>query len=570
MIEPTLGGGGALRSLKLRTTLPALFAAMAAISAVLGWVGYIYTTSLARDLQVTNEKWLLSAHLVDGLKTNIVSFRASEAARLLGAGEGITESENSFSLLEAAIGEGVKAYEKLMLSEEESVVFYDFRVAWDNYTIFHDRVVRLLNDDKGADARRLFSVESRESFEQASSLLQQLFSLNHTASQKQYEVALSLVADARLYITLLVLAALVVTAVVASLVQSRIILPIEGMTDVMVRIVHADFGVAVPATDRADVIGEMARSIEVYRLNGIAGRKLREEQEQNKLRDEAERRTAIASLADTFHKSIGGVIDGLSSTSKELEGAARGLTSTANSTKQLTMEVASTSSQMSASVSSVAAATEQLSATVKEIGVQINTSAKVAISAVDQSEQVDRCMTELADAARHVGGVVDLITEIADQTNLLALNATIEAARAGEAGKGFAVVAQEVKQLADQTRKATSNITAQVNAMQGVTLNAVNKIKDVRETVGTISHITSTIAAAVEQQGAATAEIAGNVHQAASGTQKVAGSITRANKGAIETEAASSQVLTSAEVMLKKSSTLQEQVNAFLMRVRAA
>lgn len=559
-----------MRSLKLRTTLPALFAAMAAISAVLGWVGYIYTTSLARDLQVTNEKWLLSAHLVDGLKTNIVSFRASEAARLLGAGEGITESENSFSLLEAAIGEGVKAYEKLMLSEEESVVFYDFRVAWDNYTIFHDRVVRLLNDDKGADARRLFSVESRESFEQASSLLQQLFSLNHTASQKQYEVALSLVADARLYITLLVLAALVVTAVVASLVQSRIILPIEGMTDVMVRIVHADFGVAVPATDRADVIGEMARSIEVYRLNGIAGRKLREEQEQNKLRDEAERRTAIASLADTFHKSIGGVIDGLSSTSKELEGAARGLTSTANSTKQLTMEVASTSSQMSASVSSVAAATEQLSATVKEIGVQINTSAKVAISAVDQSEQVDRCMTELADAARHVGGVVDLITEIADQTNLLALNATIEAARAGEAGKGFAVVAQEVKQLADQTRKATSNITAQVNAMQGVTLNAVNKIKDVRETVGTISHITSTIAAAVEQQGAATAEIAGNVHQAASGTQKVAGSITRANKGAIETETASSQVLTSAEVMLKQSSTLQEQVNAFLMRVRAA
>jgi methyl-accepting chemotaxis protein len=218
----------------------------------------------------------------------------------------------------------------------------------------------------------------------------------------------------------------------------------------------------------------------------------------------------------------------------------------------------------------VASATEELGSSVQEISRQVHESSRIALDAVKQAEKTDQRVNELSQAAGRIGDVVKLITAIAEQTNLLALNATIEAARAGEAGRGFAVVASEVKSLANQTAKATEEISAQIGGMQNATRESVGAIKEIAATINRISEITGTIAAAVEQQGAATHDIAHNVHEAAKGTSEVASSIGEVNRGAGETGAASAQVLASAQSLSKESGLLRSEVDNFLATVRAA
>jgi methyl-accepting chemotaxis protein len=211
-----------------------------------------------------------------------------------------------------------------------------------------------------------------------------------------------------------------------------------------------------------------------------------------------------------------------------------------------------------------------MTSSVNEISRQVQESARIAGDAVKQAQETDQRINALSHAAGRIGDVVKLITAIAEQTNLLALNATIEAARAGEAGRGFAVVASEVKQLASQTAKATDEISTQIAGMQTATQESVAAIKEIGDTIGRISQIASTIAAAVEEQGAATQEIARNVGEAAKGTQQVAANITDVNRGAGETGSASSQVLSSAQSLSGESNQLKLEVERFLSTVRAA
>jgi methyl-accepting chemotaxis protein len=204
--------------------------------------------------------------------------------------------------------------------------------------------------------------------------------------------------------------------------------------------------------------------------------------------------------------------------------------------------VATAATQASDNVEAVAAAAEEMTTSVNDIGRQVQDSARIAGTAVEQARKTDDRINELSQAASRIGDVINLITSIAEQTNLLALNATIEAARAGEAGRGFAVVAQEVKQLASQTAKATSEIGGQITNMQVATQDSVVAIKEIGGTIGHISEIASAIAAAVEEQGAATKEIARNVQQAARGTEHVSGNIVGVNQTAEQTGVAADQV----------------------------
>ena len=197
-------------------------------------------------------------------------------------------------------------------------------------------------------------------------------------------------------------------------------------------------------------------------------------------------------------------------------------------------------------------------------------SARIAGEAVAQAGKTHDRVTELSEAAKRIGDVVELINTIAGQTNLLALNATIEAARAGEAGRGFAVVAKEVKALAEQTAKATEEIARQIDDIQNATHDSVSAIEEIGVTIGRISEISSTIASAVEEQGAATQEVARNVQQAAQGTQQVASNITDVQRGADATGAASSQVLMFAQSLSQESSRLKSEVGRFLQMVRVA
>jgi methyl-accepting chemotaxis protein len=267
---------------------------------------------------------------------------------------------------------------------------------------------------------------------------------------------------------------------------------------------------------------------------------------------------------------VGGVVEAVSSSATELEAAATTLSHTADTTERLAATVGTASEQASKNVQSVASATEEMTSSVHEIARQVEQSSRIAGEAVMQAQDTDARIGKLLQAAQRIGDVVKLITAIAEQTNLLALNATIEAARAGEAGRGFAVVAQEVKALAAQTAKATDEISTHIAGMQTATQDSVAAIKQIGATIGQISEIASTIATAVDEQGATTQEIARNVQHAAHGTAEVANNIGNVSRGAVETGSASSQVLSSARALSSEGNKLKIEVEKFLATVRAA
>ena len=346
--------------------------------------------------------------------------------------------------------------------------------------------------------------------------------------------------------------------------------PVAALTETMNRLSGGDTGIAIPGRNRADELGTMAKTVEVFRQSMIEAEHLRSEQAETEQRAATQRKADMRRMADEFEAAVGEIVGTVSTASTELEASATSMSRTAENTQRLSGIVTSASEEASANVQSVAGASEEMMASVSEIGRQVQESNRIAGEAVAQAQNTDARIAELSKAAERIGDVVSLITSIAEQTNLLALNATIEAARAGEAGRGFAVVAQEVKALAGQTAKATNEIGTQIAGMQSATQESVTAIKEIGGTIGRVSEIASTIAAAVEEQGAATAEIARNIQQAAHGTTQVAVNIVDVNKGATESGAASAQMLTSARMLANESNRLKVEMDKFLSTVRAA
>jgi methyl-accepting chemotaxis protein len=347
--------------------------------------------------------------------------------------------------------------------------------------------------------------------------------------------------------------------------------PIRALTVAMDKLAGGDFSVVLPGLGRKDEVGGVAAAVEKFKI--VSEQKAREEAEAKTRQDQAaaaQRKAEMHKLADGFEAAIGEIVDTVSSAATELEASASTLTSTAERGQGLATMVAAASEEASTNVQSVASATEELSSSITEISRQVQESARVASEAVSQARTTTDRVGELSQAATRIGDVVELINTIAGQTNLLALNATIEAARAGEAGRGFAVVASEVKALAEQTAKATGEIGQQIASIQTATEYSVGAIKDISDTIEKLSEISSTIAAAVEEQGAATQEISRNVQQAAEGTHQVSANITEVQRGASETGSASSQVLSAAQMLSGDSNRLKVEVGKFLGTVRAA
>jgi len=346
--------------------------------------------------------------------------------------------------------------------------------------------------------------------------------------------------------------------------------PVRRIGEVLVAIANGNKAIDIPFAHRGDEVGDNARAAEKFKDNLIRIERMEAEKQASEAERTARRREEMRRLADGFQSAVGKIVDTVSSAASGLEAAAGTLTQTADSTQQRSAAVSSASNEALANVNSVAAAAEELSASVAEIGRQVHESSRIAGEAVTQAAQTDGRVAALSEAAGRIGDVVKLITAVAEQTNLLALNATIEAARAGAAGKGFAVVAQEVKALAAQTAKATSEISAQISAMQGATQDSVAAIRAIGGTIKRVSEIAAEIANAVEEQGAATQEIARNVQEAARGSAEVAENIVSVSRGATETGAASVQVLGSARALASESGQLKMEVEKFLATVRAA
>ncbi|MGN6424842.1 MAG: methyl-accepting chemotaxis protein [Asticcacaulis sp.] len=365
------------------------------------------------------------------------------------------------------------------------------------------------------------------------------------------------------------LAMAVIGLIAYLLTRKGIVGPLRALNTTMTEMDKGKLDLTVPGQGRKDELGEMAHTLDAFRKGLLEAGRLRDAAEASKAADLA-RLQREREVVEAFQGKMVSLADSFVRSSGEVSEAAQSLSATAEETSRQAQTVSSAAEEAATNVQTVAAATEEMTVSIREIGAQVHTSNNVTIEAAREAETTQTDMRALADAAQAIGDVVNLINDIASQTNLLALNATIESARAGEAGKGFAVVAAEVKALAQQTGKATEDISRRVMEIQSATQRSVSAIDRIVSTIEQVRGISTAIAAAVEQQGAATDEIAGNTARAADGTTQVTENIFGVGRAAEQTGAASTQLMGLSGHLSAQAEDLKSEVEGFVTALRAA
>jgi methyl-accepting chemotaxis protein len=526
----------------------------------------------ANTVDITTN-WMPSIRVLGELRAGVITYRNVIREHMLA--ETLEEKEAAEKTLANVVESNNKIralYEPMITSPEERALYSEWSKTWDSYKKGTQEVMALSRKAAGktpTEAHDLNTKTANKMAIEADNILKKDIDLNNTGGDKAAQDAADSYASAFMILAAILGTVVIVGIGVSFYVVRDISTGIASIVNPMQALGKGDLSAEVPHRGEKTEIGAMADTLQVFK-EALIAKKAADEAAALDAEAKIERGRRVDSITRKFESMIGEIVQTVSSASTQLEASAGTLSSTAARSQELTTLVAAASEEASTNVQSVASATEELSSSVNEISRQVQESARMASDAVGQARVTNDRVSELSKSAARIGDVVELINTIAGQTNLLALNATIEAARAGEAGRGFAVVASEVKALAEQTAKATGEIGQQITGIQAATQDSVTAIREISGTIEKLSEISSTIAAAVEEQGAATQEISRNVQQAAQGTQQVSSNITDVQRGASETGSASSQVLSAAQSLSGDSNRLKLEVGKFLNSVRAA
>jgi methyl-accepting chemotaxis protein len=558
-------------SIRAKITIVISFLLMAMTGMGLLAVGKMQTIN-ANAAEI-KDNWLPSVRVLGALRATTIDYRNLMRAHILAKdAEQLEAVDKGIDKIAKRIVDQRSEYEKLISSAEERAVYSDWSREWDTYLSRSQEVLTLDRKNLGKgllEAHDLNLKTINPLGATADARLLKIIEINNNGAEASGRKATDSYNSAFMLLAIILGVSAAVGIGVGVYLVRDVSSGIASISTPMRALGEGDLTAMVPHRGEKTEIGGMADTLELFKQALIA-KQASDAAAAIEADAKIERGARVDGITRDFEALIGQIVETVSHASTELEASAGTLTATAERSQELTTMVAAASEEASTNVQSVASATEEMASSVNEISRQVQDSARIASEAVAQAEKTNDRVSELAKAAARIGAVVELINTIAGQTNLLALNATIEAARAGDAGRGFAVVASEVKALADQTAKATGEISQQIAGIQNATQDSVSAIKEIGATIGHMSEIASTIAAAVEEQGAATQEISRNVQQAAQGTQQVSTNITDVQRGASETGSASSQVLSAAQSLSSESSRLRLEVGKFLSAVRAA
>ena len=557
----------------IRTKLVAVVAFLLVALTGMGLLAVSNMRAINANTVDISTNWLPSVRVLGDLRAGVITYRNVIREHMLS--ETIEEKLAMEKTLAGVVDGNTKiraTYEPMITSPEERALYSEWIKLWESYKKGTEEVMALSRKAAGHFPKEAHDLNTKTVNKiglEADTVLKKSIDFNNAGADRAAQGAADSYSSALMMLAALLAVGVIVGVGVSFFLVRDVSTGIASIVAPMQALGNGDLSADIPHQGETTEIGAMADTLQVFK-EALIAKKAADEAAAADAELKIERGRRVDGITRNFETVIGEIVQTVSSASTQLEASAGTLSATAGRAREVTTTVAAASEEATANVQSVASATEELSSSVTEISRQVQELARMASGAVGQARTTNDRVSELSKAASRIGDVVELINTIAGQTNLLALNATIEAARAGEAGRGFAVVASEVKALAEQTAKATGEISQQITGIQGATQESVNAIKEISGTIERLAEISSAIAAAVEEQGAATQEISRNVQQAARGTQQVSSNISDVQRGAGETGAASSQVLSAAQSLSGDSNRLKLEVGKFLESVRAA